>query len=717
MQVAIDRGMDDTVDEILSLPNQEGQVFRTADAGLTGVRFGSSSTGDVNGDGNRDLLLTGEISGASASSTLYLGEGNGNFTSASAGLTGVSSSSSNIADLNEDGSADLLISGETANGAPLTRLYMGDGTGAFSVAEAGLTNVSISASAIADFDEDGHPDIFVTGLLAGGDKSAKLYLGDGTGGFSAAGAGIEGTSRGSASAADVDGDGHVDLLVTGENGNAWSATLYLGNGDGSFVRAEAGLTGVLESSSAIGDVDRDGHPDLLITGRTEDGSHAATLYLGEGAGEFTVAEADLNGVDTGSSAIRDVDGDGVPDIVITGRSAQDNKTASLYLGRGDATFSKAGAGLTGVLGSSATLADFDGDRDTDLLVTGHDEAFEPSARLYKRLGSGSSPVASAERSVESSGTVGFSGTGVSISFAGTAGSGTVTVEKFDEGPADVGGITTQNVSSYRYEIAAGGNLSFDDKTELRLDAGTLRGVSDPTAVTIYRRAEDGPSSFTALETTYDAGSDEVVASVGDFSTFALGSGSQPLPVELTRLSATFRRDEVLLKWQTASETNNAGFEVQRKSKTEGNWQNVGFVESKAPGGSTTQPRSYQYTDRDLPYAADSLTYRLKQVDTGGGARLTDEVTIERDVDEVQLLSTYPNPVRSQATVRYALPEKQEVSIRLYDVLGRRVRTVVRAEQGGRHERRLDVGSLPSGVYFLRLQADGQTRTQKLTVVR
>jgi hypothetical protein len=86
------------------------------------------------------------------------------------------------------------------------------------------------------------------------------------------------------------------------------------------------------------------------------------------------------------------------------------------------------------------------------------------------------------------------------------------------------------------------------------------------------------------------------------------------------------------------------------------------------------------------------------------------VTVERGAEEVELLGTYPNPARQQATIRYALPEKQEATIRLYDVLGRRVRTVLNG-------RTLDVGALPSGVYFLRLQAGGQTRTQKLTIVQ
>jgi hypothetical protein len=93
------------------------------------------------------------------------------------------------------------------------------------------------------------------------------------------------------------------------------------------------------------------------------------------------------------------------------------------------------------------------------------------------------------------------------------------------------------------------------------------------------------------------------------------------------------------------------------------------------------------------------------------------VTVHRGVKTVQLLGTYPNPARQQATVRYALPEAQETTIRLYDVLGRQVRTVFSEQKEGRHTQRLDVRDLPSGVYFLRLRAGGTVKTQKLTIVR
>jgi hypothetical protein len=200
---------------------------------------------------------------------------------------------------------------------------------------------------------------------------------------------------------------------------------------------------------------------------------------------------------------------------------------------------------------------------------------------------------------------------------------------------------------------------------------------------------------------------------------ATDSDDSELPVEMAGFDARVDDGAVQLSWQTASETNNAGFRIQRRAGEgangrEGAWTTVGSVEGS---GTTSQAQSYRFTDADLPYEADALTYRLKQIDTDGTEHFTGEVTVERGVQELELLGTYPNPARSQATVRYALPEKQEATIRLYDVLGRQVRTVVSGEQEGRHEQRLDTSSLPSGVYFLRLRAGGETRTQKLTVVQ
>jgi hypothetical protein len=209
------------------------------------------------------------------------------------------------------------------------------------------------------------------------------------------------------------------------------------------------------------------------------------------------------------------------------------------------------------------------------------------------------------------------------------------------------------------------------------------------------------------------------------SSLPLANGTTALPVELASMSATNSAEgEMALRWNTASETDNAGFEVQRRidgalSSGDG-WKKVGYRESKASGGTTSEPHTYQFTDGQVPYTADSVSYRLKQVDLDGTTRLTDPVTVRRSgPEQVELADTAPNPVRQRTTIRYAVPEGTSgpITLRLYDVMGRQVRTVDARAEAGRHEQTLDVSGLASGVYVLRLTAGGAAKTRKLTIVR
>lgn len=199
-----------------------------------------------------------------------------------------------------------------------------------------------------------------------------------------------------------------------------------------------------------------------------------------------------------------------------------------------------------------------------------------------------------------------------------------------------------------------------------------------------------------------------------------------IPVELAGFGARATGGEtVRLTWRTASETNNAGFVVQRKSPegedSRGGWTRLGFVDSKAQGGTTSQSNSYRFTDRELPFVADSLIYRLRQLDTDGTVHYSKAITVLRGApDRLALDPPFPNPATQQVTLRLAVPEQdasQPARISVYDVLGRRVASVGSGGvEAGRHQLRLDVGSWAAGTYFLRLTTDRATRTQKMTVV-
>ncbi|MFB6099396.1 MAG: T9SS type A sorting domain-containing protein, partial [Salinibacter sp.] len=161
--------------------------------------------------------------------------------------------------------------------------------------------------------------------------------------------------------------------------------------------------------------------------------------------------------------------------------------------------------------------------------------------------------------------------------------------------------------------------------------------------------------------------------------------------------------------------------VQRRRPGGKGGQKVGYRESKAQGGTSSGPRTYRFTDGSLPYGADTLSYRLRQVDTDGSARATAPITVARGaVKELQLKETYPNPAHSRVTVRYAIPEQGgsgKRTLRLYDLLGRKVRTAQAQVKAVRLVATLDVSGLPSGVYLLRLAAGGEAQIRRLTVVR
>jgi hypothetical protein len=250
--------------------------------------------------------------------------------------------------------------------------------------------------------------------------------------------------------------------------------------------------------------------------------------------------------------------------------------------------------------------------------------------------------------------------------------------------------------------------------------GSSSGEYDPAI------ASEADINFTDGQLSSVNGTQTSTFSVGDGEGYLSTGPNAPLPVELTRLEAAMTGSEaVTVRWRTAAERNNTGFEVQRRTGPQGaerggNWTDVGFVESKAEGGTTTQAHTYRFRDEDLPHAADALTYRLRQIDTDGTANVSDPVTVERGApDRLALLGTYPNPARSRATVRLAIPEQaaaDDATLRVYDVMGRQVRTVEDVS-GGRSTVDLDLNGLSSGVYVLRLSAGGATRTQRVTVVR
>lgn len=366
--------------------DREAIDFTRVEAGLTGVESSSSLIADVNDDGAPDLLLTGSDSNHDDVTTLYLNDGSGNFEEANAGFAGVWAGDSSAGDVDNDGDLDLLITGQGGPSTPTTTLYLNHGEDGFTEAEAGLIGV-VGSSSMGDVDGDGILDLVITGDTEQGfcTPTTTLYLGDGTGGFTEVDAGLPDIRGESTALVDVDENGTLDLVIASSDENCTpTAAVYLGDGEGHFTEAAAGLGDVKGYAISLADVNGDGPLDLLLA------DHMVTaLYLGDGEGGFTETETDLIGVERGAVSIGDIDGDGYPDLLLAGLSGLGgniDRPTMLYLNEGDGTFTESDTGLPGTTNGSASLGDLTRNGAPDLVLTGLDSLGVASATLYENHG-------------------------------------------------------------------------------------------------------------------------------------------------------------------------------------------------------------------------------------------------------------------------------------------------------------------------------------------
>ncbi len=186
-----------------------------------------------------------------------------------------------------------------------------------------------------------------------------------------------------------------------------------------------------------------------------------------------------------------------------------------------------------------------------------------------------------------------------------------------------------------------------------------------------------------------------------------------LPVELSSFTSIINKRDVTLNWVTASESNNSGFEIERASNNV--WSKVGSV---AGNGTTTSSSSYSYTDRGL--ATGNYNYRLKQIDFNGNFEyfnLSNEVNIGIP-SRYELSQNYPNPFNPSTNINFDLPTDGRVSIKLFDLSGKEVATLVNeVKTAGYYSVNFNAAGLSSGIYFYNISANNFTATKKMTLIK
>lgn len=185
-----------------------------------------------------------------------------------------------------------------------------------------------------------------------------------------------------------------------------------------------------------------------------------------------------------------------------------------------------------------------------------------------------------------------------------------------------------------------------------------------------------------------------------------------LPVELSSFKASYKNNQVQILWRTETEVNNYGFDLERKSESE--WEKIEFISGY---GNSNSPKEYSYIDKK-PIGGSKLFYRLKQIDNDGKYSYSDEIEIGIVPNVFSLEQNYPNPFNPSTKIRYQLPEKSIVNLKIYNALGEEVVTLLNeTKEVGNYEVEVNGANLSSGIYFYRMQAGSYISTKKMVIIK
>ncbi len=308
------------------------------------VYVSDAAFADVNNDGHPDAFIIGSILGPEAISRLYINDGLGNFTEKpTPEVVGITFGYLAFEDVDGDGDNDLLTAGYTgadliSPGEYVSNLYINDGLGNFTKKEnTPFEGVVYSHVAFADVNGNGHQDVVISGEIGGFSSITKLYLNDGLGNYTEnPDAPFSTRDQATVAFADFDGDGHMDVVYG--SSNFFDATkLYINDGNGNFTE-KAGtpfeeIYEVHDGTIAVADVNQNGHMDIFIMGFNSE--RVSKLYINDGEANFSeVAGTSFKSFEEGEAVFTDVNSDNYPDLFIIGEMLNGNSDTKLYINDG-----------------------------------------------------------------------------------------------------------------------------------------------------------------------------------------------------------------------------------------------------------------------------------------------------------------------------------------------------------------------------------------------
>lgn len=663
------------------------------------AKFGHSYAIDFDGDGDLDLVVGGEDSGANVQ--LYKNDGTGSYTAVAAPLTPLFRPAFDWNDVNQDGIPDLVTNGF----GPFAGIFTNNGTGTLTASSITLPQTAPNCG-FADLNNDGYVDIFVFGNNNTNVK-CQILFNDKIGGFTA-------SNQFSnykfvdpqISVVDFDNDKDLDLFITAgfEDGVATRFSKLFVNNSGVFTETTiGGLLPKGNGSSTWGDYNGDGFADLLLNGdgylSSGEDADNYRLYKNNGNGTFTAIQAfgyrqNMTG---GGGAFLDWDNDGDLDIVVTGYNGSRQAT-DVYLNNGAGVFT-AYVNNTAIPGSSegsVEVGDANGDGQLDLFISGYSNNDWDGAATVAPYNRNIAVIALNPNSVTNLAPTAPTGLAVTgnatqLNFAWVASTDATTPQAsltYNFYLKDANGkwfyTPLSNITNGKTKTAKIGNVQYNK-------GWIVKGLPN--------------GSYTWGVQAVD---NSFVGSAFTSGTFVVASGV--LPIRIGEYKAFAEGNNAVIKWQSLSEVNTSHYLVERSS------DGITFNEIatvSATGGSNSVQ---DYLIRDKSPINGTNYYRLTSVDKDSKTQTFDILAVKFSLAEAVIVA-YPNPLTSSVLkIKVTGFKADKITATLSSINGQTIYSEVINIATGDGIYELQLAKKPApGIYNLSLSSRQFERNIKIVV--
>jgi hypothetical protein len=675
--------------DVQLLPDN-AQLLNPIAVSLPFLGEGDAAFVDYNIDGALDVCLIGGIAN-SMSTKLYINDGGDSFTETATPFPNVWRGTMLWADFDNDTYPDLFISGRSSSGL-VSQMFFNNSGESFTPASTIFSELEYTAAASADINRDGLTDFVFTGSNNNGDPVSYIALNQGGTVFTLDSLTITPVTKGSLDFADYDRDGCPDLLVTGLSAAGPVSLLYRNN-NGTLEQTAASFTGLYDGGAGFVDYNSDGSFDIVISGaNSESALQSPLLYENNGDGTFTAVDLSLIAF-TGAADFdfADFDNDGYSDFLFLGKNESGAGSTYLLKNNGDGSFIEYPVGITGFHSGAADWGDYNNDGSVDLIISGYGS----TANILKsnNMAANTPPDSpTSQNTAQSDSIVTLSWNAANDDHTPQQGITYSVIVGSQPGLADI--VTTESdIATGTRFVSRNGNAG----SSTNLDIAGLHEA------TYYWQVQAIDGAF--LGSPFSAVDSFTVTFIPDTIT---------RPSDLTAEAQS--SDFALLQW-TDNAQNENGYYIERRDSGTTQFSIIDSSEmnTAAYTDSTILP-DYAYEYRVTAFNADTVSVPSNIVPI----HIPPVVSVNDAAipKEYQLYQNYPNPFNPVTIIRFDIPETADVRLSVHTITGELIGTLIQNRYSpGSYSVTFDAYDLPSGVYLYRLQAGSFSDVRKLLLIK